>query len=165
VTHIHFSFGWAGAEKRTSYWTDKVSPVLPPDFPVFARGHRSVTVHARSGTASPVWQLKGGNRYEVTAHGVWHHSKAKHGLADARCVRTKQGWSPLASGGVSIRFSKPTAAAMQWHPTIDTGHGCNSKTHTYRLVLSPHQNARPTVVLPDGKRSNDSGAVTLRFVR
>jgi hypothetical protein len=28
--HMHFSFGWAGALAQTSYWTGKVSPVIPP---------------------------------------------------------------------------------------------------------------------------------------
>ena len=28
TSHVHFSLGWAGALKRTSYWSGKVSPVL-----------------------------------------------------------------------------------------------------------------------------------------
>jgi len=27
TSHIHFSFDWAGAEKRTSWWTGKVAPI------------------------------------------------------------------------------------------------------------------------------------------
>jgi hypothetical protein len=26
-SHIHFSFGWAGAERRTSWWTGQVAPI------------------------------------------------------------------------------------------------------------------------------------------
>jgi hypothetical protein len=165
VTHIHFSFGWAGAERKTSYWTGKVSPVLPPDYPVFAKGHRTITVRGKVGAAAPIWQLKGGAKYDVTATGVWRHSKAKHGKADALCVDSKQGWAPLASGGVKIDLSAPSASRSRWHPLTDTGKGCNLKTHTYRLRLAPSHNSAVRVRLPGAKLSNNSGSITLRFVR
>ncbi|HEX3828634.1 MAG TPA: hypothetical protein VHV82_15320 [Sporichthyaceae bacterium] len=36
TSHIHFSFSWAGAEKRTSWWTGKVAPVEYGPCRVFA---------------------------------------------------------------------------------------------------------------------------------
>ena len=33
--HVHFSFGWSGAAKRTSYWTGRIAAVNPaPPKPV-----------------------------------------------------------------------------------------------------------------------------------
>jgi hypothetical protein len=165
VTHIHFSFGWAGAEKQTSYWTHKVSPVRPPDYPVFTgrHGHRAVVVAARVGSAKPVWQLKGGARYAVTARGVWHHSKARHGLADARCTWTHQGWKPTPGGGARVELSRPSVAVARWVPVHDSGNGCDPTAHAYTLKVAPHQTSAVTIQLPDGKRSNDSGSVSFRF--
>ncbi|MBV9486004.1 MAG: hypothetical protein JO246_08085, partial [Frankiaceae bacterium] len=163
VTHIHFSFGWAGAERKTSYWTGKVSPVLPPDYPVFTHGNRRVIVRGKAGSVTPIWQVKGGAKYDVTATGVWRHSRARHGRADASCVGGKHGWTP--GSGVAIRLAAPSTTASRWQPTTDTGKGCNVKTHTYRLHLAPSHNSAVTIELPDRKLSNNSGAVTLRFER
>jgi hypothetical protein len=165
VTHIHFSFGWAGAEKKTSYWTGNASPVLPPDYPVFAsrHGHRDVVVRAARGSASPVWRLAGHVSYDVTATGVWHHSKAKSGLADAHCVKSQHGW--VRAGGVQIRGDHLSGAGERWVPTFNSGGGCNAKTHAYRLVLKPTAKSSVVATLPDRDRGNDTGAVTLRFRR
>jgi hypothetical protein len=165
VTHIHFSFGWAGAEKRTSYWTGKASAVRPPDYPVFAsrHGHRDLVVSAAKGSTSPIWRLKGGDQYGVTATGVWRHSKAKRALADAVCTQSHHTWVRSPGGGVRIGGDRLKITGKRWVPTINSGNGCNAKTHKYRLALTPTAKTSVTAVLPDVKHSNDSGSVQLRF--
>jgi hypothetical protein len=50
-------------------------------------------------------------------------------------------------------------------PTVDNGNGCNSKTHTYRLVLSPQSSSTVVGQLSGAGQSSDSGSVTLKFAR
>jgi hypothetical protein len=167
VNHIHFSFGWAGAEKKTSYWTHKVSPVIEPPLPHFVSrtAHKTMRVSAKTGSTEAMWLLKGGDTYRVVATGVWHHGKAATALSDAQCARTADGWVPTNGGGVSVSGDQLQGWGERWVPTHDTGNGCNAKTHAYRLVLNPTSSSTVIGELPDGSRGNDSGSVRLRFTR
>src|SRR5580693_7863966 len=49
VNHIHFSFGWAGAEKKTSYWTGVASAPLEPDLPHLTKRHAARTLKIKAG--------------------------------------------------------------------------------------------------------------------
>ena len=167
VNHMHFSFGWAGAEKKTSYWTHKVSPVLEPPLPYFGkRGrHRVVSVQAATGLAYAMWLFRGGARYRVTATGVWHRAKGAAGMADAVCARTSHGWAPNREGSVRVDGDQLDSWGEQWVPVHDTGNGCNTKNHAYRLTLAPSNPSTVSVELPDRSRSNDAGSMRLRFER
>jgi hypothetical protein len=167
VDHMHFSFGWAGAEQKTSYWTRKVSPVLEPKLPMLSKlgDRRTLSVAAASGSTSALWLLKGGANYRVTASGVWHYGKDANALADPRCSKTSHGWAPTSDGGVSVGGDQLPGWGEQWVPVHDTGDGCNAKTHTYRLMLAPPHPTTVNAELPDNSRSDDSGAIRLRFVR
>jgi hypothetical protein len=165
VNHMHFSFGWAGAEKKTSYWTNKVSAVLEPPLPVLTglHAHRTLRVNASSGSATAMWLLHALATYRVTAKGVWHSG---HGhAADARCTKTSNGWQPTSGGGLSINGDQLHLWNPQWVPVHDNGTGCNPKTHQYRLTLHQLVPSTVNVELLDGSRSNDSGSVAVRFVR
>ena len=112
-----------------------------------------------------MWLFKGGATYQVVASGVWHRSKAPTALSDAHCTRTAKGWVPSSGGGLSVSGDQLQGWGEQWLPTHDNGKGCNVKTHTYRLVLTPTSSSTVVAELPDGSRGNDSGAVRLRFTR
>jgi hypothetical protein len=166
VDHMHFSFDWAGAEKKTSYWTHKVAPNVEPPLPVLRKRHAHRTLHvaARTGSVNAMWLLKHGATYRVTASGVWKHGKGATARSDARCTKTPQGWVP-SSGGVSIGGDHIQSWDAQWVPVHDTGHGCNVTTHTYRLILHQAESSTVNAQLPDRNRRDDAGSVKLRFVR
>jgi hypothetical protein len=167
VNHMHFSFGWAGAEKKTSYWTHKVSPVLEPKLPILNKlhAHRVLRVAANAGSATAMWLVKGGATYRVTASGIWHHASNAQAISDARCTKTSHGWTPSGGGGVAVGGDQLHLWNVQWVPVHDTGNGCNAKSHTYRLTLNPQVPSTVDAQLPDGSRGDDTGSVRLRFVR
>lgn len=167
VNHIHFSFGWAGAEKKTSFWTDKVSGVVEPPLPRLAKlhGQRTLRVMAKTGSAEAMWLLKGGDTYRVLATGVWHDGKAAKAVSDARCTKTADGWVPSNGGGISVSGDQLQGWGQQWVPVHDSGNGCNTKTHTYRLVVTPESSSTVIGQLPDNTRGDDSGSVRLLFTR
>jgi hypothetical protein len=167
INHMHFSFDWAGAEKKTSYWTHQVAGDVEPPLPVLKHGHHTLTVKAASGTTNAMWLIKGGARYVVKATGVWHHSHSSKARADAVCERTADGWV-LSSGSIgqaSISGDQFGSWGAQWVPTHNNGHGCNVVNHTYRLVISPPHTSTVVGQLADGSRGNDSGAVKLTVTR
>jgi hypothetical protein len=79
VNHVHFSFGWAGARQKTSYWTGEVAGVLLPPLPKLRDlgVPRVLRVAASSGTAIARWLAVAGATYRVTAKGVWHSARAE----------------------------------------------------------------------------------------
>jgi hypothetical protein len=167
VNHIHFSFDWAGAEQKTSFWTGKVSPVVEPPLPRFTSmtGHKMLRVQAKSGSAEAMWLVKGGDTYRVLASGVWHHGTGAGAISDPLCTKTSSGWVRADRGGVGVSGDQLQGWGQQWVPTRDNGNGCNVKTHTYRLVLAPGSSSTVIASLQDGSRGNDSGSVRFRFTR
>jgi hypothetical protein len=163
VNHMHFSFGWAGAEKKTSYWTHKVSAVMEPPLPHLAklRAHRSLTVAAHTGSTNAMWLLKGGDKYRVTATGTWRAGKTRE---DPVCAKTAHGWQQ-SGDGVRVSGDQLQDWGQQWVPTVSTGNGCNTKNHTYRLVLTPQSSSTVVGQLGGGGSSSDKGSVALRFTR
>lgn len=110
TNHVHISLGWAGALKKTSYWTGVVSPVLgangrplpvvqppppppPPPIlpPVLPPGTSDVletlTVPATAAElTTSVMQLEAGKRYLLIATGTYHYAAGSL-PADAECSR------------------------------------------------------------------------------
>jgi hypothetical protein len=167
VNHMHFSFGWAGAEEKTSYWTHKTAATVEPPLPVLRHGHRVLSVHADTGTTNAMWLLKGNASYAVTATGVWHHAKGSHAQADAVCERTKHGWLPSSEsvGTAALSGDQFNSFGVRWVPTHDNGHGCNVTNHTYRLVIRSPHNSTVVGQLTDSSHGDDSGSVTLTVSR
>jgi hypothetical protein len=167
VNHMHFSFGWAGAEQKTSYWTHKVAGTIEPPLPVLRHGHRVLQVPASSGTKNAMWLLKGNASYTVRATGVWHFGHRSKKRADASCMRTRHGWRPSTGrvGAASLSGDQLGSWAERWVPTHDNGHGCNVATHTYRLAIRTSHATTVVGQLADSSRGNDSGSVTLKVSR
>jgi hypothetical protein len=165
VDHMHFSFGWAGAERKTSYWTHTVGHVVEPPLPALTRKDhtRSLRVTARGGQTTAMWLVKGGDTYRAVATGTWHHAHKSTARADAVCTRTSHGWVPSAS--VTVGGDQLNSWGEHWVPTHDTGNGCNTTDHRYRLTLTPSSSSTVQVTLPDDSRGNDSGAVVVHVTR
>ncbi|HTW19678.1 MAG TPA: hypothetical protein VME70_05620 [Mycobacteriales bacterium] len=162
VNHIHFSFGWAGAEQKTSFWTGKVSGVVEPPLPRFTSmtAHKTLRIKAKTGSVDAMWLLKGHDGYRAVASGVWHRSGTP---SDAMCTKTSDGWRPSRSG-VSVTGDQLQGWGEQWVPVHDNGHGC-STDHTYRLVLNPGHSSTVVGELAGAGASKDTGSVRLRFSR
>jgi hypothetical protein len=159
--HMHVSFGWAGARKKTSYWDGTVSAVLPPPIPVFDATGESWYVKVPA-TKDQVWgskALKAGRVYALRAAGVWRRGASEDTRADAACVYrpAEQTWERAST----FRMS----GVWQWLPTTDTGGGCNTKDHTYVATLLPGITDAVSFAVQDGKRSDNGGAVTVRIRR
>ena len=158
---MHVSFGWAGARKKTSYWDGTVSAVLPPPIPVFDATDESWYVKVPA-TKDQVWgskALKAGRVYTLRAAGVWRRGAGDDTRADAACVYRPDGqtWERAST----LRMS----GVWQWLPTTDTGGGCNTKDHTYVATLLPLFTDAVSFAVQDGKRADNSGAVTVRIRR
>lgn len=169
VDHMHFSFGWAGAEGKTSYWTGAASGTVEPPLPQFTSltSDKRLTVSAGAATTYAHWLLDGGDHYRVVASGVWKDGTGSTAQADARCTRTTAGWVPSSGtpGGVSVSGDQLPDWGQQWVATTDSGNGCNTATHTYQLNLAPTASTTVAANLPDPSSHDDSGVVTLRFTR
>lgn len=169
VDHVHFSFGWAGAEGRTSYWTGTVSGTVEPPLPEFTRRDRirTLAVDSAAGSTYGLWLLHGGARYRVTGTGKVATGSADTDRADTACTRTEAGWRPSSGtvGTVTVGGDRFSSWGERWVPTHDNGYGCNPIDHTYRLVLAPAQTSTVQAAFPDGRRSDDHGTLTLSFRR
>jgi hypothetical protein len=163
VNHMHFSFSWAGAEKKTSYWTHQVSPVVEPPLPVLGKvhAHRLLRVSPRQGSVNAMWLLHRHATYHVTATGTW---RAGHRRADAMCTQTASGWRRTSAGGLRVDGDQIDSWGEQWRPVHDNGSGCDARAHTYRLVLDQSAPSTVNVQLPGGS-AHAAGAVNVRFVR
>jgi hypothetical protein len=165
VNHMHFSFGWAGAEKRTSFWTHKVGRVREPPLPYLSKrgSKRTLRVPARAGSATAMWLVRGGLRYRLVATGVWRRGRSA--AADAVCHKTARGWVRARASAIAISGDQLAAQGLAWVPTHDNGRGCNPVSHAYRLVLTTGHPSTVVGELSAAGRSGDVGGVRLRFIR
>jgi hypothetical protein len=163
VNHIHFSFDWAGAREKTSYWTGQVAGVMEPPLPklIEVGAARTLSVLARSGSATAHWLLAKDATYRFTARGIW---KSPSGPADAVCHQTPDGWRPRHN---AIRLSGDQLRLwdQQWQPLVDNGSGCDAVTHAYRLTVQTPSASTVSIDLGGAGKAADSGAVRVRVVR
>lgn len=163
INHIHFSFDWAGAREKTSYWTGRVAGVMEPPLPKLSAIGAAKVLHvsASTGSVTAHWLAAAEATYRVTARGTWH---APSGLADAMCHQTSSGWRPrrdaLQLGGDTIQ-----GWGQQWQPVHDNGSGCDASTHTYRLTLVTPQESTVRVDVGGAGKAADTGAIRVRVVR
>jgi hypothetical protein len=171
--HVHFSFDWSGALKRTSFWTGRVSVPMDPPHPLYTSltQHQVVTVPATSYGVTTWFALKAGLRYRLIVSGIYHYRQVRGDNADAECSASYAGpqWSPLApgetSGTTGLRDLVVNGTSSGWRAAVATGGGCNTSTHTYTGTLVPATSAPLQLVINDPDRADDTGALTVTVVR
>lgn len=154
--HVHFSFGWAGAYKKTSFWTGNVAPEMGPPLPLFdsLTNPWKVTVKANEGQRYGGKLLGGGLLYTVTASGTWKYGPKDWHQADAACRLGKDGQWSRDKG---LRMS----GVWQLVPTIPTGGGCNTADHTYIATLNPSGSDAVSFAISDDKLKDNSGSLNV----
>lgn len=158
--HVHFSFGWAGAYKKTSYWTGRPAAAMPPPLPVFSSltEEYRTTARAKDGHVWGAKLLGGALVYSLRATGVWAYGNKAVPRADAACRQGKDGqW----------RRARVFRISGVWtlSPTIDTGGGCNTADHTYLATLAPLLSDAISFAFADDKPQDNSGSITIRIRR
>jgi hypothetical protein len=158
--HVHFSFGWAGADKQTSYWTGRVAAEMPPPIPVLGTIGEELrtTVSSKKPHVYGSKSLVGGLLYSLRAKGVWHYGTDGAQQADAACRLGKDG---------TWQRDRELQVSGVWNltPTTDTGGGCNTADHTYVATLTPWGSDAITFSLNDQKRTDNSGSVKVLIRR
>jgi hypothetical protein len=169
--HVHFSFGWAGALGRTSYWTGKVAPVIPPPPRLLPdrRLPRAVTVNSRSAATLTRFALEKGHRYRIVAAGTYLHGSAPTTASDAMCTVHSDGvWRPWPEAGgpeTAARFDLTVNGSRAWTPRVRDAAGCNSTGHRYVLTVTMRHTQRLRFVIHDWLRADDFGSLTVLIER
>lgn len=171
--HVHFSFDWSGALKKTSFWTGVVSTPMPAPHPLFTSftARQVVTVPARSRGITTWFALKAGMTYRLTVTGVYHYGLAGADAADGECSESyaDRVWRALAPGETSsatgVRDLVVNSTSSGWRASVATGGGCNTATHTYSgtMAITTSAPLQLAVNLPD--RSVAIGALTVVVTR
>jgi hypothetical protein len=172
--HVHISFTWAGALKKTSFWTGKVgdvtatpTPTPPPGGdttpprpePVRAASllqgvplaDETLTLDGTSAGVRTVAALTAGQRYLIEAAGTWNWGARVNQVADAECSKTPldRTWRRERS----VHTMQPTSDHLDLYvdgidlaadPDTDTGDGCDTANHTYRWTYTPTRTGRVT---------------------
>jgi hypothetical protein len=139
--HVHFSFGWAGALAKTSYWTGVVSPVIPPPgtpttFP------QKLNVDPRRTTATTTaFNVSANKHYVLTVSGTYHYGPGSR-IADAECTQwpysvSWKRWTAAEGLPSHNDLDLSVNGQAMWTPTHDAGQGCNLQDHTYTLAYTP----------------------------
>ena len=173
--HVHFSFDWAGARKRTSFWTGVVAPPMPPPAYVYTNAAfpQIVTVGSRRAMVTTPFSVAAGVRYRLTVSGTYHYAAVSPGattpLADAECS-TADGttWQPLAAGETSTSTGQLDLWAgnhRAWTPSPSTGGGCNATTHTYVRTLTFPTTGPLQLHVNDATHGDNSGSLKVTIQR
>src|SRR5438270_7807391 len=89
--HVHLSFAWAGARKKTSFWTGVVAPPMPPPSYIYTSTAfaQIARVGSRRQLVTTPFQVAAGLPYRLTVSGTYHYAAGSAGaptpLADGEC--------------------------------------------------------------------------------
>ena len=186
TNHVHFSLGWAGALKRTSYWTGKVSgvvgapaaPAAPKPTPAPAPAPKPTTPQPLTtattlvvsavkptGTTSS-FLLVAGQRYLLKSTGYYRYGAGVQ-LADAECSawpvdgtwhRSSQAEQDGSWTGVRGHLD----LQVEGEPTrwgTEGADGCDATTHTYWTVLEPTKTGPLTMKVVDDVYTDNGGGL------
>jgi hypothetical protein len=141
IDHMHLSFDWSGAMKKTSFWTGRVQPPMPPPVQKLTRLHdkRSVAVSPRDPNPVARYGAVAHGRYRFTVRGTYNDDGHRHHRADASCSTTDgRHWAAVAPAdteGAIGTFDLFVAGRHHWSPRPRTTTGC-SVTHTYTRTIT-----------------------------
>jgi hypothetical protein len=152
--HIHFSFGWAGAYQKTSFWTGAVAPQMGPPLPLFdsLTNPWRVTVKANEAQQWGGKLLGSALLYTVTVSGVWKYGAKDFHQADAACRMNQSGeW---------VRDPRLRISGV-WNlvPTVPGLNGCNTVDHTYLATLTPNATDAVSFAISDDNLKDNSGSL------
>ena len=163
--HVHFSFDWAGALKKTSFWTGQVSaPMAAPAYVYKSTAFpQIVTVGSKTRSVTTPFQLAAGLHYRVTVSGTYRYTAAPTSRADGECS-TSDGttWHALAPGDTNAwsgLLDLWVGGFRAWRPTVSSGDGCNPTTHTYTRIVSFPTTAAIQLRVNDATRGDNSGSL------
>lgn len=209
--HVHISFTWAGARRKTSFWTGKVGKVnaapaptrptppvpgprptpptapAPPPTPAPARPaplparelpagppllDETLTVPATSEGVLTTGSLTAGQEYLIEVSGTYRYGPLAGQLADGECSQSPSDatWSRDRSVHPAGRGENPLdlyvdGRDLSADADVDTGNGCDLRSHTYRDTYTPTRTGRVTLALwdPTPLADNDGG-LTVRVI-
>jgi hypothetical protein len=156
VDHMHFSFGWAGAEKKTSFWTHTVGQVVEPPLPRLTGTTTRRLAVTPGATVTAHWLLARGATYTLTVRGTSHTTAGT--AVDAVCRKTSSGWQP-SSAQLRVSGDQLGGWGLRLTPTSSDAAGCNTGTHAYRLTLTAAATSTLQVSLPGSGSGHLSVAV------
>jgi hypothetical protein len=183
TSHMHISLSWAGALKRTSYWTGKVSStVAPPAAPkpaapktaaapkpkaVPLTGTATLLVPARTGAATR-FLVAAGRRYLLSVSGTYRYGSGR--LADAECSMVGGSWSRRTASETHRTWrGRDGALDLQvggrdahWRPA--SGTTCDRR-HSYRLVVQPSSTGALHLKVNDVSYADNSGSLKVTVTR
>jgi len=167
--HVHFSFDWAGAKKRTSFWTGTVGAPVPVPNYVYANAKfaQVLSVGARSKGVTTPFSVRAGVSYRFTVTGTYHSSKTA--MADAECNSSdSRSWKALAAGDATSGtglLDLWVGTHRSWRPTVATGGGCNATGHSYSRTLTFPTTGPLRLSIDDATRGDDSGSLKVTVQR
>ena len=173
--HVHFSFDWAGAQMKTSFWSGKVAPYVaaPTYLYTSAKFPQIVKVAAKRPTTSPgvttAFNVKAGLSYRLTVTGTYRYDATTTHRADAECS-TADGktWKALAPGDKSSMtglLDLWVETHRAWSPTPSTGGGCNATSHVYTRTLTFPATGPLHLHIDDPTSTVASGSLTVTLQR
>jgi len=164
--HVHFSFDWAGALKKTSFWTGNVAaPMSPPAFVYKSTAYSQVlTVRSRQTYAlTTPFRVQAGLSYRLTVSGTYRYAASTALRADAECsTRDGKTWRALAVGDTTATtglLDLWVSGRRAWSPTSSTGGGCNATGHTYQRIMTFATTAPLQLQIFDPSRLDDYGSL------
>ena len=170
--HVHFSLDWAGALKKTSFWTGQVAaPMSAPAYVYKSTAYSQVlTVGSkRQSRVTTPFKVQAGLRYKLTVSGTYRYAASTTARADAECsTRDGKKWTTLAAGDTSAAtglLDLWVAGHRAWLPTSSTGGGCNATGHSYQRTLTFPTTAPLQLWISDTTHPDDSGSLKVVLQR
>jgi hypothetical protein len=168
--HMHLSFDWSGAMKKTSFWTGKVTDPMSPPLLLLKALHVAHTqsVSVRQDAAEPRFKVVSGGRYRFLVTGAYHYDGVKHHRADAECSTTDgDHWSadpPADTASSTGTLDLFLNGKHRWRAVDADRHGC-SATHTYRRIVTFADKAPLAFSIDDLQRWGGDGSLKVTVQR
>jgi hypothetical protein len=115
-------------------------------------------------------QLGSGKSYIVEASGTYRSGVASSQLADAECSLVNGVWTANRSNAtygssvLDLRIGgSGSVGGTTWTPVTNTGGGCNTKDHRYRMTVRSWSAIPITGVVLDS-RTDNSGTLTVKIL-
>ena len=190
TSHVHISLSWAGALKRTSYWTGTVSgPVSAPKPPVTTpapaptptptpkpapvavplSGSATVTVpaNASKGVSTP-FLAEAGHRYALQVTGTYVFGAGR--TADAECSVVGAEWKRHTASEDARTWTGPDGALdlqvggqdTRWY--AEDGSQCDD-AHSYRMLVQPATTGQLSLRVNDLSYADNSGSLKVVVTR